>query len=182
MNQEEKENQALQAELEYRLQPIELNPQILQNVFKKTGAKPDKYVDFVNFLKKLSLPVQQFSSFLWERRRIGVSFATSVLVIFVFIKLLIPPEPEPRERSFPSAAQKLVVPNPQVTAQTLKTDLEKFGIVATVKKSDEDWIVEVINLSADNLKYLPDLLKKYKLKLPPPGENGLKVRIVAKGN
>ena len=41
MNQEDKETQALRAALEYRQLQVELNRQILQNVFKATDLKPE---------------------------------------------------------------------------------------------------------------------------------------------
>jgi len=184
MNQEDKETQALRAELEYRLQPIELNPQILQNVFKKTDLKPDWYVDFFNLWQKLILPVQRFSwqflEWIWTRR-VGMSFATSVLMVVVLIKLLIPYityEPVPRVKSPPLILPELVVSNPQETAQTLKADLAKLGIVATVKTFDKGWMIEIVNLSTDNLDALSALLTEYKLKLPPPGESGLRILVV----
>jgi len=181
MNQEDKENQALRAELEYRQQPIGLNPQILQNVFKETGLKPDWQVDVVNFWQKLNLPIQRFSSFLWEWR-VGMSFATSVLVAVVVLFQVIPLEPEPRVKSSPLIPQELMVSNPQITVQTLKADLEKLGIVATVKEFNEGWMLEITNLSTDNPEALSALLQDYKLRLPPPGESGLRVRVVKNGN
>ncbi|HIE02128.1 MAG TPA: hypothetical protein EYP59_17895 [Thiotrichaceae bacterium] len=177
MNQEDKENQALAAELAYRRQPIDLNPKILKNVFKETGLKPDWQVDLVNFGQKLLLPVQRLSSFLWEWK-IGVSFATSVLVAIALLFQVMPPEPVPIPKDF-VMPQELVVSNPQLTAQTLKTELAKLGIVATVKEIDDGWIVEVANLSTDRPAELSDWLKAYKLRLPPPGESGLMILVVA---
>lgn len=178
MNQEDKENQALAAELAYRRQPIELNPQILKNVFKETGLKPDWQVDLIHFGQKLLLPVQRLSSFLWEWK-IGVSFATSVLLAVVLVFQLMPPEPVPIPKDF-VMPQELVVSNPQLTAQTLKTELAKLGIVATVKEIDDGWIVEVANLSTDRPAELSDWLKKHQLILPKRG--GLQVLVVLEGS
>lgn len=95
---------------------------------------------------------------------------------------VIPLEPEPRVKSSPLIPQELMVSNPQVTVQTLKADLEKLGIVATVKTLDEGWMLEVTNLSTDSPEALSTLLQDYKLRLPPPSESGLKVRVVKNGN
>jgi len=169
MTQEEIENQALQAELAYRQQPIELNPKILHNILKKTGLKPDQPV------KKRS-PVPRFSSFLWEWR-FGLSFATSVLLAVVVLFQVMPPEPVPRQKDF-VITPELVASNPQETAHTLKAELKQLGIVATVKAIDDGWIVEVENLSTDRPDALSDWLKKHQLILLPKG-GGLKVLVVA---
>ena len=181
MNQEDKKTQALRAALEYRQLQIELNPQILQNVFKATGLKPEEPADLVTFWQRLIGSIQQFLSFLWKRK-VRIAFATSILVVVVVLFQIIPPEPEPILKGSPLAPQELVVSNPQVTAQTLKADLAKLGIIATVKVHDESWMVEVTDLSTDNPQALFVLLKEYQLELPQPGENSLKVRVVAKDN
>ena len=67
MNQEERQNEVLCAELEYRQQSVNLNPQILQKAFEENFNKP-------NIWQKLHLFVQKFLQ--WK---IGLSFATSVL-------------------------------------------------------------------------------------------------------
>jgi len=178
MNQ--KETEALCAELEYRQQPTELNPQILKNVFKETSLKPDLQVDILNFWRKIRSLLQQSLEWIWKQK-IEMSFATSVLVAVVVLLRVIPLEPQPKVKSPLLIPQQIVVSNPQATAQTLQTDLAKLDIVATLKTLGEVWIVEVVNLSTDNPEDLSALLTKHELVLPPPSdESGLKIRIVAK--
>ena len=179
MNQEESENQALRAELEYRQQPTELNPKILKNVFKETGLKPDWQVDIINFWRKVSYTLQQFLEWSWKWK-IGTSITASLLAVVFLIKM-IALEPQPVVKSPPSIPQQMAVSNPHATAQTLQTELAKLGIVATMKTIDNGLIVEVIDLSTDNPESLSALLKKYEISLPPPGESDLKIRIVISG-
>ncbi len=177
MNQEESENQALYAELEYRQQPIELNPQILKNVFKETSLKPDWQVEIINFWQNIRSLLQQFFVRKWN---VGVSVMASLVAVIFLIKM-IPMDPQPIVRGSPLIPQQIAVSNPQATAQTLQTDLAKLGIVATLKTVDEGWIVEVVDLSTDNPAALSALLKKHELLLPPlSNESGLKIRIVVK--
>ncbi|EDN71275.1 hypothetical protein BGP_6040 [Beggiatoa sp. PS] len=168
MNKDERQNEALWAELEYRQQPVKLNPQILQRAFEKNFNKP-------NVWQKLYDLIPQFLN--WQ----GLSVAVSMLVVVVV--LLMPSEPivkNPLGSQVKGSLvpQSLVVSNPQVTAQNLQLDLAKFGIVATMEESNESWMVEVADLSTDNPENLFILLQQYQLKLPSPGESGLVVQIV----
>ena len=175
MNQEESE--ALRAELEYRQQPVELNPQILKNVFKETSLKLDWQVYIIDFWRKISYSLQQFLEWIliWK-------VETSFMMISVLMAIVIIPPLEPKLKSPPSIPQQIAVSNPQATAQTLQIELAKLGIIAKLKTVDDDWIVEVIDLSTDNLEALSALLKKYDLVLPSPGdESGLKIRILTNG-
>jgi hypothetical protein len=145
--------------------------------------------------------VSQNAAFLWNWR-IGMSFASFLLVAVVILlqvmplepwpielgsilkslsRPLMPLEPEPIVKGS-SAPQELVVSKPQLTAQTLQADLTQLGLVATMKSVDKGWMVEVVDLSIDNPEALFILLQKYKLKLPAPGEESLKVRVMAKDN
>ncbi|MDM8566153.1 hypothetical protein QUF74_10945 [Candidatus Halobeggiatoa sp. HSG11] len=173
MNQKESENQALHAELEYRQQPIELNPQILKNVFKETGLKPDWQVDIINFWRKIS-------SSLKPDWKVGVSVMASLVAVVFLIKMIPPEQPQPIVKSPPSIPQQIAVSNPQATSQTLQIELTKLGIVAELKTVDNGWMVKIVNLSTDNPEALSALLTKHDLVLPPPnGESGLKIRVVA---
>ena len=192
MNQEESE--ALRAELEYRQQPVELNPQILKNVFKETGLKPDWQVDIIHFWRKIIMqPLELMREWgvgiikarpanattnvlIWEW---GVVISASILVVMVLWLTIL--KPQPIVKSPPSIPQQIAVSNPQATAQTLQIDLAKLGIDAKLKTIDDDWIVEVIDLSTDNPEALSTLLTKHELTLPPPGESGLKIRILVSG-
>ncbi len=173
MNQEKSE--ALRAELGYRQHPIELNPQMLKNVFKETGLKPDWQVDVINFWQKIYSLLQQSLEWVWERK-VGMSFATSMLVAVVVLLPMLS-EPELRPKTF-LVPPKIVAFNPQLTAQTLQAELAELGIAATMRAVDEVWIVEAVDLSTDNPDALSALLDEHKLVLPL-GESGLKVRIVA---
>jgi hypothetical protein len=129
--------------------------------------------------------VSQIVAFLWEWR-IGMSFATLLLVTVVILWQVMPLEPGSIEPGpivkGSSAPQELVVSNPQVTAQTLQADLSKLGLIATIKSVDKGWMVEVVDLSIDNPEALFVLLQEYELELPAPGEESLRVRVVAKDN
>ncbi|MDM8564223.1 hypothetical protein QUF74_01060 [Candidatus Halobeggiatoa sp. HSG11] len=168
MNKDERRNEALRAELEYRQLPVKLNPQILQRAFEENFNKPSIW-------QKLYGLVPQFSN--WK----GLSVATSILAVVVI--LLMPLEPVVKNPLGPqvkgsSVPQSLMVSEPQVTAQNLKVDLAKLGIIANVKNTDDGWMVEVADLSTDNPDALFVLLQNYKLNLPSPGESSLIVQIV----
>ncbi len=159
---------ALWAELEYRQQPVKLNPQILQRAFEENFNKPSVW-------QKLYGLVPQLSN--WK----SLSVATSILAVMVI--LFMPPEPVVKnplglQVKGSVVPQSLMVSEPQVTAQNLQLDLAKLGIVANVKNTDYGWLVEVANLSTDNPEDLFVLLQNYKLNLPSPGENGFVVRVV----
>ncbi len=168
MNKDERQNEALWAELEYRQQPVKLNPQILQRAFEKNFNKS-------NVWQKLYGLVPQFLN--WQ----GLSVAVSMLVVVVV--LLMPSEPIVKNPLDPQVKgslvpQSLVVSNPQVTAQNLQLDLAKLGIVATMEESNDSWMVEVADLSTDNPEALFVLLQKYGLGLPSPGKSSLIIRVI----
>ena len=72
MNKDERQNEALWAELEYRQQPIKLNPRILQRAFEENFNKPSVW-------QKLYDLVPPFSN--WK----GLSVATSILAVVVIL-------------------------------------------------------------------------------------------------
>ena len=117
-----------------------------------------------------------------------MSFATSVLVAVVVLLQVMPLEPgtiEPVGTTMKGSftPQELVVSDPQVTAQTLRADLAKLGLVAIVKSVSEGWMVEVVDLSVDSPEDLFVLLQEYELELPAPGEVSLRILVrVENGN
>jgi hypothetical protein len=128
--------------------------------------------------------LSQIAAFLWEWR-IGMSFATSVLVAVLVLLQVMPLEPGTPVGTTvkgSSAPQELVVSEPQITAQTLRADLAKLGLVATVKSVSEGWMVEVVDLSVDNPEVLFVLLQEYELELPAPGDSGLRILVVMKSS
>ncbi|MDM8567979.1 hypothetical protein QUF50_00395 [Thiotrichales bacterium HSG1] len=122
--------------------------------------------------------LSRFTTFLWEWR-VGMSFATSLLVVSITLVYIIPDEPEPIVRGL-SASQELVVSYPQVTAQALQVDLTKLGFVATVKPVDKGWMVEVVDLSIGDTDALFVLLDEYGLELPSPGDRSLRILVMVK--
>ncbi|RKZ85608.1 MAG: hypothetical protein DRR19_16120 [Candidatus Parabeggiatoa sp. nov. 1] len=166
---------ALQAELAFRREQPVLNPQILENVFAATGLKPKK--PKIRFWEKLGLFFRQKPpKLLWEWK-VGLSFATSILVGVIILYQVTTPL-SPRTKDWFSVPQALTVPSPQTTAEELKTALAKLGIAATVIEQNEAWIVEVSDLSTSTPSALSALLEEYDLLLPV--ENNLIVRITVK--
>lgn len=163
MNKEEREIQALRLEFEYRRHPEQLNPQILQNVFKETELKPSPILNWV---------------WIWKS---GLAFASLVLVVIVLFQIT-PPEPGTGVKGSFQTQQTLTVFEPEMVAQTLKKELAKLSIVSTLQVSEDNWVLEVENLSTGDVDGLFGLIQQFKLELPPPGAKSLQVTIVKKTN
>jgi hypothetical protein len=175
-----REARALRAELEFRSSQPELNPQILKNVFAVTGLKPK--IPKMSFWEKLGSlfrrqPSKLSTEWLSTEWKIGLSFATSVLVgVIILYQVTTPLPPQPKD--FFSVPQALTVANPQTKAEELKTALAKLGITATVIERNNAWIVEASDLSTSTPSALSALLEEYDLLVPV--DNHLIVRITAK--
>lgn len=161
------EAKALRVELECRRNPSQVNPKILENILATTGLKalplpPTPW-------ERLQELLLSFPKWFWEWR-VGLSFATSVLIAIIIIDGIIPSEPQFKDSE--SIPQNVTASNPQAKAEELKMALEKIGIAVTVTKRNGDRIIKTANLSKDTSSALSDLLKQFdsRLVLPPVGE------------
>ena len=152
-----RETQALRMELKFRkaqtlsTESISSNPQILQNVFKATGLKPNKQVSLLRSLLtwKITLPFP--------------ILAMVILTVIIIPQAIIKPV-EPiiigKPKSLP---QYLPAPNPQTTAGELIFGLAKLGLMVNVVENKGIWIINVEDSSIADSTALKTFLKKYGL-------------------
>lgn len=166
------------------------NPQILKNIFKATGLEPGWKRDLRNIWRKVFLFIQSLLS--WKVT-LPVPAVAMVGLLLVIIPLVMPPiiskptlsEPEKNIIAIPKTLspvpQELLVSNSQATAEALTIGLAKLGIIVTLVKEEEVWIVDIADLSTANPEALSTLLEKHRLiQLPPPMANQLRVYILDK--
>jgi hypothetical protein len=170
------DEEALQAELKYRQQPIKLNQQILKNICKETDLKPDKYVDFVNFWQKLQEHYTCNNSYFLTLKRNKIYLLALILILILALIILfqiISINESLNKKDDVSVIKGNTVPlellsdNPKKTADELKEELAECGYSAIISNDDDIYIVEVESLIGGNSLALFEVLYKYDLILPP---------------
>lgn len=161
------EAKALRVELECRRNPSQVNPNILENILAKTGLKPPPLPP--TLWERLQEFLFSLPKWFWGWR-VGLSFATSILISIIVLDSIIPSEPKMKDPE--PIPQNVTASNPQAKAKELEMALENIGISVLVRKRDKDWIVKTVPLSKENSPALSDLLEQFdsSLVLPPIGE------------